>query len=222
MAKRDEQKANQNGYDSGGIKVRVIEFELHGRNATVSEGIKAITDAISNRTVVVSEPQRPALPAIPKHEALVTTIDVEKPEEPDTSHTEIGSEETSATNLAGGNGTGSKRKYSYRTPKYLSDLDITKAKKNLQEFVEEKNPPNVQAKYLVIVYWFLKYMDIAEVTIDHVYTVFDVLGWKAEMPSNPSVPLRDLKSKSNMLTREPKAEGYKLNFKGEQEVEKMK
>jgi hypothetical protein len=80
----------------------------------------------------------------------------------------------------------------------------------------------VQAKYLVIVYWFLKYMDIAEVTIDHVYTVFDVLGWKAEMPSNPSVPLRDLKSKSNMLTREPKAEGYKLNFKGEQEVEKMK
>src|SRR5689334_16395669 len=53
-SKKDDQKSATNGHDNGGIKVRVIEFELHGRNATVSEGIKAITEAISVRTVVVS------------------------------------------------------------------------------------------------------------------------------------------------------------------------
>jgi hypothetical protein len=92
----------------------------------------------------------------------------------------------------------------------------------LKPFIAEKKPSTLIAKYLVVVYWLEKCLDVPEVTIDHVYTVFDILGWKAEMPNNPSVPLRDLKSKSHMLTREPGAEGYKLNFKGEQEVEKMK
>ena len=80
MAKRDEQKAN-NGHDSGGIKVRVIEFELHGRNATVSEGIKAITAAISGRAVVVPEPKRPALPSIPN--TTTTIVDAEEVEQPE-------------------------------------------------------------------------------------------------------------------------------------------
>jgi hypothetical protein len=38
---------------------------------------------------------------------------------------------------------------------------------------------------------------------------------------NLSSPLRDLKGKRHMLTREPGAEGYKANFKGIQTVEKM-
>jgi hypothetical protein len=81
MAKKDEQKAND-GHDSGGIKVRVIEFELHGRNATVSEGIKAITAAISGRAVVVPEPKRPALPSIP-NTTTTTTVEAEEIEQPE-------------------------------------------------------------------------------------------------------------------------------------------
>jgi hypothetical protein len=52
--------------------------------------------------------------------------------------------------------------------------------------------------------------------------VFDILGWKTDMPLKASKPLADLKSKRHTLTREAGAEGYKLNFKGEQEVEKMR
>src|SRR6266568_8341817 len=82
MSKRDEQKANTNGHDNGGIKVRVIEFELHGRNATVSEGIKAITQAISGRAVIVPEPKRPALPAV-SNSNTTTVLEAEEPEQPE-------------------------------------------------------------------------------------------------------------------------------------------
>ena len=119
------------------------------------------------------------------------------------------------------NGTGPKRSYNFKTPTFLNDFDVTKAKKDLKEFVKEKNPPDVISKYLVVVFWLQKFMDVAEVNVDHVYTVFDILGWKTDMPANPSIPLRDLKTKKHMLVRESGAEGYRLNFKGEQEVEKM-
>jgi hypothetical protein len=76
-------------------------------------------------------------------------------------------------------------------------------------------------KYLLTVVWFKKHMSIEEVTVAHVYTAFDNVGWKSDMPANPSVPLRDLKSQRHVLTREQGAEGYKVNFKGEQIVEKM-
>ena len=222
MARKDEQKANTNGHDSGGIKVRVIEFELHGRNATVSEGIKAITEAITGRGVVVAEPSRPALPAVPKKETATPTLEVEEPDqetvEPETAEPEADEiVETSASNGSGG----PKRKYSFKTPKFLNDLDISKASKPLAEFVKEKNPTDLIDKYIMVVVWLYKHLSVPEVTIDHVYTIFDQLGWKGEMPANPSIPLRDLKSKKYMLTREEGAEGYKPNFKGEQYVEKM-
>lgn len=223
MAKRDEQKAN-NGHDSGGIKVRVIEFELHGRNATVSEGIKAITAAISGRAVVVPEPKRPALPSIPNTTTtIVDAEEVEQPEEtadiPDETDVVEQAEENANGNSSG---SGQKRPYSYKTPKYMDDLDFSKATMSLEDFAKEKgNPTDVIEKYLLTVVWFKKHMSIEEVTVAHVYTAFDYVGWKSEMPANPSVPLRDLKSKRHVLTREQGAEGYKVNFKGEQIVEKM-
>jgi hypothetical protein len=217
--KKSDQKSATNGHDSGGIKVRVIEFELHGRNATVSEGIKAITEAISSRTVVVPEPRRPALPQVSKSGTATAVI-----ESDDLAELESGEQEPSpieAEEEAAPTGNGTKRSYSFKTPTFLNDLDVTKAKKDLKQFVGEKNPQDVMSKYLVVVYFLQKYMDVPEVTVNHVYTVFDTLGWKAEMPLKPGKPLADLKSKRHMLTREPEAEGYKLNFKGDQEVEKM-
>jgi hypothetical protein len=222
MAKRDEQKAN-NGHDSGGIKVRVIEFELHGRNATVSEGIKAITAAISGRAVVVPEPKRPALPSIPNTTtAIEDAEEVEQPETADIPNDTDVEEQTEESANGNSSGSGQKRSYSYKTPKYMDDLDFSKATMSLEDFAKEKgNPTDVTEKYLLTVVWFKKHMSIEEVTVAHVYTAFDYVGWKSEMPANPSVPLRDLKSKRHVLTREQGAEGYKVNFKGEQIVEKM-
>jgi hypothetical protein len=222
MAKKDEQKANTNGHDSGGIKVRVIEFELHGRNATVSEGIKAFTEAISGRAVVVTEPKRPALPAVPKKETAVETVDAEPVEQPEGSAAEPEADEVESDETpSNGGGNATKRNYSYKKPNFLNDLDPSKASKPLTDFIKEKNPSSLMDKYIAVVVWLTTHMGVQEVTIDHVYTIFDQLGWKGEMPTNPSIPLRDLKSKKHMLTREDGAEGYKVNFKGEQYVENM-
>ena len=142
MAKRDEQKANGSGHDTGGIKVRVIEFELHGRNATVSEGIKAITAAISGRAVVVAQPTRPALPAVPKAGTTTATVDAEEIEQPEQTADipdQTGAEEQTETGTNGnGSGSGQKRPYSYKTPKYMDDLDFSKATKSLEDFATEK------------------------------------------------------------------------------------
>jgi hypothetical protein len=224
MAKKEEQKANTNGHDSGQIKVRVIEFELNGRNATLAEGIKAMTAAITSRAVVVQEPARPALPAIPKAgTTTTTTVEAEEIEQPEEGAELPGAEDQGEESSNGSeSGSGPKRPYSYKTPKYMDELDFSKATISLEDFAKEKgNPTDVMDKYLLTVVWFKKHMSIEEVTVAHIYTAFDNVGWKSDMPANPSVPLRDLKSKRHVLTREQGAEGYKVNFKGEQIVEKM-
>lgn len=231
MAGRDEKKANtSDGGGKGRLQIFVAGFAVEGNDSVLADGFKAIrdlTEAMKHSGVLAPAPRAKA--------ALSSGSEPSKPQAQqselfETEHADqavdLAVEDADATEheeaATAGTATAQKRNYSYKRPNFLNELDITKAKKDLKEFVTEKNPANVISKYLAIVYWLQKYMDVPEVTIDHVYTVFDILGWKAEMPNNPSVPLRDLKSKTHMLTRESGAEGYKLNFKGEQEVEKMK
>jgi hypothetical protein len=230
MAGKDEKKANISNGSKGRLQIFVAGFAVEGNDSVLADGFKAIrdlTEAMKHSGVLAPAPRVRAVlsggaetskPGAPRPE-VVEPEAPDQPAEVAVEDVEASEEEQRPTN---GSGTGSKRSYSYKTPAFLNDLDITKAKKGLKEFVAEKNPPDVMSKYLVVVYWLQKYLDIAEVKIDHVYTVFDLLGWKADMPANPSVPLRDLKSKRHMLTRETGVEGYKVNFKGEQEVEKMK
>lgn len=218
MSRKDEQKANTNGHDSGGIKVRVIEFELHGRNATVSEGIKAITEAISGRAIV--EPRRPALPAAPKPAQPAAVVVEEEPEEqlaepaqPTGEYVEEEGQEETPTN-------GPKRNYNYRPPKFLDDLDLSKASRPVAEFVKEKgDPAETNDRYIVVAVWLKEHMKIETFTINHIYTVFDNLGWKGQIPVNHSQPLRDLKTKRHFLTKTK--EGYQVNWQGTQYVEKM-
>lgn len=238
MVKGRKEEFHANGQGRGTFRFRYMDtnrqFEVEANNVSgenLLEGFRHVASAITGRTVAHPVPKL----LNPTGAAASATADAGGPEDnqerfefdPQTTPAATAVEEDAEAAEheqapTSGNGTASKRNYSYKTPTFLNDLDITKAKKDLKAFMAEKNPPNVTSKYLAVVYWLQKYMDIPEVTIDHVYTVFDHLGCKTEMPNNPSVPLRDLKSKSHMLTREPGAEGYKLNFKGGQEVEKMK
>jgi hypothetical protein len=225
MAVRKIEK-NSNGQGSGRVKFRYadseryVDLDMENANAEVADGIKSLANALSGRQIV--SPAR-AL-SVPKSGLTVAPPVVDQEEIPFPPHGEVEEEAEypgSAEASENSNGSGTKRTYNFKTPTFLNDLDVTKAKMDLKEFVAEKNPTEVMSKYLVIVYFLLKYMDIPEVTVDHIYTVFDTLGWKTEMPLKAGKPLADLKSKRHMLTREPGAEGYKLNFKGEQEVEKM-
>jgi hypothetical protein len=130
--------------------------------------------------------------------------------------------EAHTTEEEAANGSGPKRAYSFKAPKFMDDLDFSTASKSLEAFMAEKgSPTEITDKYLITVVWFKDFMNIEEVTVRHIFTAFDHANWKAEMPVNPTIPLRDLKGKRHMLTRDSGAEGYKLNFKGIQHVEKM-
>jgi hypothetical protein len=219
MSRKDEQK-NTNGHDSGGIKVRVIEFELHGKNVTVSEGIKAITEAIIGRTVVVAEPRRPALPAAPRPVQSAATVVVEdEPEEQLAEQAQPAEEyveEEGQGQEEPSNG-GPKRNYTYRPPKFLDDLDLSKATKSIADFMAEKgNPEENNDRFIVVAVWLKEYMKVENFTINHIYTVFDNLGLKGQIPVNHSQPLRDLKTKRHFLTKTK--DGYQVNWQGTQHV----
>jgi hypothetical protein len=226
MSKRDEQKTKSNsGTSKSRMKVFVAGFDMEGSDETMAEGFKAIRElsaSISRSTILPPTlARKPALSA--KSETGVTTVEAEEVEQPvevvvEDFETDDDTEETSSSN---GNGSGQKRSYSFKAPTFLNDLDLNKGTKPLSEFIEAKNPTDAMDKYLVVAFWLQKYMSVEEVTVDHIYTVFDHLGWKAEMPVKPGKPLADLKSKRHVLTREEGATGYKVNFKGEQYIENM-
>ncbi|HWY71354.1 MAG TPA: hypothetical protein VNX88_21990 [Terriglobales bacterium] len=75
-------------------------------------------------------------------------------------------------------------------------------------------------RYIAVAVWLKEHLQIEEFTIHHIYTAFDNLGWKAQMPVDHSQPLRDLKNKRHFLTKE-KGAGYKVNWQGIQYVANM-
>jgi len=207
MAKKDEQKAKSNGASKGRLQIFVAGFAVEGGDSVLADGFKAIrdlTEAMKGSGVLLPPPRQKAALAASNTGGGSAPAVVDEDEEIEQGvvvETEDVEDDATEEETSNGNGSGAKRSYSFKTPTFMNELDVTKAKKNLKEFMTEKNPSDQMSKYLAVVYWLQKYMDIAEVKIDHVYTVFDILGWKSDMPSNPSIPLRDLKSKKHMLTR---------------------
>jgi hypothetical protein len=219
MSRKVEEKANTNGHDTGQIKVRVIEFELNGRNATLAEGIKAVTAAISNRAVVVQEPGRPALPA-PKPKSSAKVLEADEIEQPDVAAAEVEEVREAATDTTNGNVAPKTRKKSVpRAPVLLSDLALGNAQVSLEKFAGEKNPTDTLDKYVVVATWFKEQMQLDEITADHIFTAFRILDWT--IPDDPGQPLRDLKSKKQFFDKGDAVGGYKVNFLGTNYVAKM-
>ncbi|SRR5258708_27213466 len=224
MVKKDEQKAKSNGSGKSRMRVSVAGFDMEGSDDVMAEGFKAIRElsaSISRSTILPPAlTGKPALNA-PKPEAggTVEADEVEQPVAIEVADVEVDDADEEGSN---GNGSGQKRSYNFKPPKFMDDLDFSTASKSLEDFMTEKgNPTEMMDKYLVTIVWFKDYVNIEEVTVNHIYTAFDHAEWKSELPVKPSKPLSDLKSKRHVLTREPGAEGYKLNFKGIQYVEKM-
>lgn len=71
-------------------------------------------------------------------------------------------------------------------------------------------------RYIVIAVWYKDHMKVAEFKIDHIWTAYNFLSWKATFPENHSQPLRDLKKKK-FLTKE-KDSDYKVGWLGEKHV----
>jgi hypothetical protein len=221
--RRKEGPTNGNG--AGHIKFRVIEFEIDGGNDTLAEGIKALTTALQKSPVALTPGARTSLLAAPKIKSGTTAI-----EEPETQETATGSEEeleetaegeTDLEEEVSGNGKPKKPRPAPRAPKFLSELNLTTASTKLADFVAQKNPTAVKDKYLVIAEWFKEYMQLPEITLDHIYTAYDFLGWKSQLPNGYlGQPLIDLRA-DNLLDKGEKRGRFKINWNGTTAVTKM-
>src|SRR6185437_8731878 len=114
-----------------------------------------------------------------------------------------------------------RRRPAPKAPKFLSDLDLTKASVQLSSFVDEKNPDGDMERYAVIAHWFKDNLGTVEITIDHIFTAYKVLGWQAQLPQDPGQTFRNLKSNKNWFDSGSSRGKYKINWNGETAVNKM-
>jgi hypothetical protein len=226
MAKKDEEKAKLQGNGNNQVQGFVFGINLKGSEAVVMEGIKAFTHAMTKSGVVLTPPVvRPSLSAgAPAPAATTSTVDTEEIPQPEVTDAVVEDEDEEiqddAVTEEPGN-SGPKRTYTFKAPKFLHELDMTKASKPLVDFMAEKgNPTELMDRYIAIAVWLKDHMQTEEFTINHIWTAYSLLGWKTQFPENHSQTLRDLKSKKNYLTKE-KGAGYKVSWPGEQYVTKM-
>jgi len=214
--KKDDQR-NTNGHGAR-VKLRWMELDVEGGTTDL---VEKFTAALTNRPITA--PTRTLTAGKPS--AATSTADVDSP--PAEAETPADSVEAEAaedvlSETTGVNGPDRpKRRAAPRAPKFLSDLDLTKAPVQLADFVQDKNPQGDMDKYAVIAAWFKQHLNADEITIDHVFTAYKALGWQAELPDDPSQTFRNLKSNKNWFDSGSKRGAYKINWHGESAVNKM-
>ena len=199
---------------------RYVDLDVSNVDQSVAEELRSLVSSLAGRPA--AQPSRTlAAPKTGAAAALAPAVDQrEIAFPPGIEQEDEGDEEEQAVEEPT-NGNGSKRSYNYRPPKFLDDLDLSKANKTIADFLAEKgNPTETNDRYIAVAVWLKEHMQIEEFTINHIYTVFDNLGWKGQVPVNHSQPLRDLKTKRHFLTKE-KGAGYKVNWQGIQYVAKL-
>jgi hypothetical protein len=225
--------SHTNGQSKGTFRFRFMDssrqFEVQADNIdgeNLLEGFRHVANAIAGRTSVVETARRlsknagPAAPAevldpTEDEETLEQPLPFPAPERADEREEEEEQEEVGPVGER-------KQRSAPRAPKFLDELNLTTAKVSIEDFVKVKNPDNDVDKYTVIAVWYKQHFNTEEFSIDHIFTAYDKLGWRAQMPGpDPSQTLRNLKNNKNWLVSGSKRGLYKVNWNGEDAVNKM-
>jgi hypothetical protein len=214
--RKDAPRSNENG-----TRVKLLWMDVEGGTTDLVEGFKSFAAAL--RGTGAALPTRTLAAA--RTDATSTSTAVDDPvtgqESPlDATDAEAVDRGESVAIADGGTDT-RKRRPAPRAPKFLSDLDLTKATVQLGDFVQEKNPSGDMDRYAVIAVWFKQYFNLEEISIDEIFTAYKVLGWQAQLPDDPSQTFRNLKSNKNWFDSGSKRGTYKINWNGESAVNKM-
>jgi hypothetical protein len=206
MRQKNEQDANGNG--TGHIKFRVIEIEVDGANDTLAEGIKALTLALSKGPTSATASR--ALPA-PKRAvaAADTKLDTVEPEVEETADLPFEEPETEESSAVAR----PKRPASPPpTLDILSDIDLSKGKVSLKDYVAQKNPSETYTKIATIAVWYKENHGLDEVNADRIYTAYRFLDWVP--PTDLGQALRNLKASKKWFEKGESKGGYKINMLG--------
>jgi hypothetical protein len=185
-------------------KMTVMLFQLEGDNATLQDGLRTITAAVSR---VIPAGGRAALQSAvaglpaPASESE-TTGDDDVPELVDVAATQPEAVRPAAR--------------SFRSPTVL-DIDLNNP--SLSEFLAPHADQSVNRRYLLAAYWLKAHRDIPEVSMDHIHTCFRHMDW--DTPKSAAQPLRDMKSADGWFHKGEQKGHYKINHVGENEVQRI-
>jgi hypothetical protein len=217
--KKDDARVSGNG---ARVKLRWMELDVEGGTTDLVEGFKSF--AAELRGAGGRPPSRTLAAAKPNGTTSATAVIDDSPAEqedlPDAPDIEASNEGLPGPTADPG-ADSRKRRPAPKAPKFLSDLDLTKASVQLNDFVQERNPGGDMDKYAVIAAWFKQYLSTEEITIGHIFTAYKALGWQAQLPDDLSQTFRNLKSNKNWFDSGSKRGTYKINWNGEGAVNKM-
>lgn len=100
--------------------------------------------------------------------------------------------ESQSTNEVKAATTKTKKRTLPATGQLLTDLDLTArngTQKSLKEFIDEKKPSSNVQKTATFVYYLQNILDIKEITIDHIFTCYKLMGFR--IPNNLPQNLTD-------------------------------
>jgi hypothetical protein len=225
MANRRRDEALTNVTGKGHIKFRYsdseryLDLDMDGiANDAVADGLRSIATALAGRAVLPSArvlPKTVAPTTTPEKELEVPTVGAVDEDQ------EGVLQDESATSADAETDDRPKRRPAPKAPKFLNDLDLTKASIPLADFVQQKNPGGDMQRFAVIATWFKENLNAEEITIDHVFTAYKSLGWEAQLPDDLGQTFRNLKSNKNWFDSGAKRGAYKINWNGSSAVTKM-
>ena len=233
MVKGRKGDSHTNGQGNGTFRFRYMDsnrqFEVQADNVSgenLLEGFRHVANAITGRNIAAAPAPKllkttaaavgaSAEVVDPKENQEEFEFEQETPSAP-----EVGVDDAEAP--TDGAGRTQKPRRAPRAPEFLNELNLTTAKVSLKDFVNEKDPDSDVNKYAVIAVWYKQHLNIEEISIDHIFTAYDVLGWRAQLPGpDPSQTLRNLKNVKNWLTPGSKKGFFKVNWHCEDAVNKM-
>ena len=201
--------------DRAKVKLRVIEFELEGGNASVENSIRQLTHALTARNGQPT-PSKSALP--PRQAKELAGPETEGDAEDYAEEPEV--LEPEAEDNGAGKASKTKSKSTYRRiPNYLHELDVTgTGDVSFKDFAAAKNPKKNTQRHLVAAFWLKEYGNSPTINIDKVYTCYRNVGWSTTMP-DWDVNFRQQVT-NNRFRRVSPGE-YAINPPGEDDVRTM-
>jgi hypothetical protein len=200
----------------GEISVTMVKFSMKGSDASLQKGLDTIKAAMVQAGFVPAafEPRQLRSNAPPAQSSESGSSDEDFAE--DVVEIEA-NEETSTTPRKAG----APRKAKATNYKVLQELEFEDVSPTLPEFVAEKDPQSDWDKYKCIAYWFKHHKGMPEITVEHFYTAYLLLGWKT--PPNPYQPIADMrKSNRQWFSKGEEPRTYTINNVGERQVRELK
>jgi hypothetical protein len=206
-------KSQSGSDDRAKVKLRIIEFELDGANASVENSIRQLTHALSTRTSAGVPKALASRPSTEAGAAEPTEKDPEEYSEPEIFETEADN------NAAAKAPKKTSRVNKPRVPQYLHELDtIGNGGMTFKEFAAAKKPKNNNQRHLVAAFWLKEHGNSETITPDKVYSCYRNVGWPTNL-NDWDVNFRQ-QIQNNRFRRVSPGE-YAINPPGEDDVRTM-